>query len=222
MNIRFLLIALLAAGLTLRAFADEPTKEATPPKQATKEEIQARLAEHTRKKEAKAAADKEAAGKAAATLKADTAATAAPVAPPQDYAASKTATAPTATAAGKPAAEAAQVLPKVDVRKGRITELDVQLAKQNEEIAREKVNTKPTKLDETLNGPKISTALAIFGGQSSDDRANVAKERVAMMEEEKEIIEAISQAQTKEEKAELEKLLAEMKATRRELEQSLK
>ncbi len=215
MKPRFLPLALLSIGLTLVVAADEPAKETAPPKQATKEEIQARLAEHMRKKEAKAAADRAAEAKADDQSKADAVATAAPVA--KDSAAK---TPPPANA--KAAPEAAQVLPKVDVRKSRVTELDLQLGKQNQEIAREKTATKPTKLDEALNGEKISSALAIFGGQSSDDRANVSKERVAMMEDEKDIIEAISQAQTKEEKADLEKLLADMKATRRELEKSLK
>lgn len=219
MKSRVLPLLLLSAGLSLLNAA-EPAKEEAQPKQATKEEIQARLAEHTRKKEAKAAAEKEAAAKAANLAKADAAATAAPVASPAAGAPAATATAP--AVAGKAPAEPAKVLPKVDVRKGRVTELDIQLEKQNAEIAREKAATKPTKLDETLNGPGISKALAIFGGQSSEDRANVSKERVAMMEDEKDIIEAIAQAQTKEEKAELEKLLAQMKATRRELEQSLK
>jgi hypothetical protein len=127
----------------------------------------------------------------------------------------------TPPAAPAVAPEEAKVLPKVDVRKGRITELDRQLGKQNQEMAREKKNTKPTALDETLNGSKISTALAIFGGQSSDDRSSIAKERVAMMEEERDMIEAISQATTKEEKEELQKTLESMSEMRRELEKSL-
>jgi hypothetical protein len=121
-----------------------------------------------------------------------------------------------------PTAETAKVLPKVDVRKGRITELDRQLDKQNQEIAREKKNTKPTPLDETLNGSKVSTALAFLGGQSSNDRASIAKERVSMMEEERDMIEAIAQATTKDEKEELQKTLDSMRAMRRELEQSLR
>jgi hypothetical protein len=72
-----------------------------------------------------------------------------------------------------------------------------------------------------LNGSKVSSALAIFGGQSSDDRSTVAKERVAMMEEERDMIEAIAQATTKEEKAELQKTLESMREMRRELEKSL-
>ncbi len=209
---------LLFLALMLRASgADQPSTPppATPPnpapapKQATPEEIKARLAEHTRKKAAEAA-------EAAKAERRDTPPPlTAPVAP-----------APSASAASAgtpklPAQEAPTVLPKVEVRKGKITKLDEELSKQNEEIARERKNEKPTPLDETLNGPGVSKALAIFGGQSSDDRANVSKERVAMMEEERDMIEAIAQARTPQEKAELEKTLADMRAMRRELEQSL-
>jgi hypothetical protein len=199
-------LALCFAALAASAAAAEPP----PPKQATPEEIKARLAEHTKKKAAEAAEAAKAEKKDANPAHA-----AAPVAAP-------------GTPAPKPAAqpgsneEAPTVLPKVEVRREKVTELDEKIAKQNEEIYREKKNTKPTPLDETLNGPGVSKALAIFGGQSSDDRANVAKERVAMMEEERDLIEAIAQAQTKEEKAELEKTLADMRAMRRELEQSLR
>jgi len=204
MNARHLsvLICLSIAGPSLFG-ADEASK-----KQATKEEIQARLAEHARKKATGSAAA------APATAGQKTApAPAAPAIAPVD---------PKAVATPPPPdAETTKVLPKVDVRKGRITELDKQLDKQNQEIAREKKNTKPTPLDETLNGSKVSTAFAFLGGQSSNDRATIAKERVSMMEEERDMIEAIAQATTKEEKEELQKTLDSMRAMRRELEQSL-
>jgi hypothetical protein len=181
-----------------------------PKKQATKEEIRARLAEHARKKSAESSAATDApTTKAVAPISP----TAAPVAT------GKSDKAPTKVS---PPADSPEVLPKVEVRKERITELDRQVDKQNREIAREKKNTKPTPLDEALNGPKTSKVLAIFGGQSSDDRSAVAQERVSMMEEERDLIEAIAQAPTKEEKEQLQKTLDSMKAIRRELEQSLR
>ena len=196
-----------------------------PRKQATKEEIQARLAEHARKKALGPAAEAAANKSAAEKNKRGASATGAPVTPAVPDA-TTTPAAPAAdskTAATMPAIpEPPSVLPKVEVRNSRITELDRQVAKQNQEIAREKVNTKPTKLDETLNGPKVSKALAIFGGQSSDDRANVAKERVAMMEDERDLIEAIAQAKNKEEKDELQKTLDQARAMRRDLESALR
>ena len=187
-----------------------------PKKQATKEEIQARLAEHARKK---------ATGSAVPVTNVPKPA---PEVTPPNVPATGSVTGPETSkslvvATAAPAAsETPKVLPKVEVRKGRITELDRQVAKQNEDIAREKKNTKPTPLDETLNGGKVSSALAIFGGQSSNDRSIIAQERVSMMEDERDLIEAIAQATTKEEKVELQKTLDSMRAMRRELEKSLR
>jgi 5'-3' exonuclease len=132
---------------------------------------------------------------------------------------------PTATpepAKSKAAAEPAAVLPKVEVKKGRITKLDQQLAQQDEEIAREKKNTKISDVDKALNDSKIAKPLAIFGGESSQFRQHVASERVSLMEDEKDLIEAIAHAKTKAEKAELQKQLDALRAERRELEKALR
>jgi len=220
MNSRLFLLAFATVlFLGARLTAGEPAK-----KQATEEEIKARLAEHARKHAMKSAevpqkdtAAAAATGNATAKPKSETGA---PVNPPTG--AQPAQTPATATATTTPPPEPPSVLPKVEVKRDRITELDRQVAKQNAEIAREKVNTKPTALDDTLNGAKVSKALAFLGGQSSDDRANIAKERVAMMEEERDLIEAIAQAQTKEEKEELQKTLDAMRAMRRDLEASLR
>ena len=206
---RSLLTALSFCMMGFTASAAEEVQK----KQATNEEIQARLAEHARKKSAPTV--EPAAAKPAPPTSPD--AKSAPAATPAE---TKAAPAP-GTAQAK-AAEPAAVLPKVEVRKDRITELDRQLEKQNQEIAREKKNTKPTPLDETLNGPKVSKVFALFGGQSSEDRSNIARERVSMMEEERDMLEAISQATTKEEKEELQRTLDSMKAMRRELERALR
>jgi len=205
MNARTLLACLCSCLVGLSAYAAEEA----PKKQATNEEIQARLAEHARKKSAPTPAP-------AAAKPAPAPATNKPVT------ANATQPAPVAPAVPKPADEPAAVLPRVDVRKDRVTELDRQLEKQNQEMAREKKNTKPTPLDETLNGPKTSKVFALFGGQSSEDRSNIARERVSMMEEERDMIESIAQATSKEEKEELQKTLDSMKAMRRELERSLR
>jgi hypothetical protein len=113
-------------------------------------------------------------------------------------------------------------LPEVEVRKGRITETDIQLHEQAKEIKRETKNTKPTELDQTLNHPTVSKVLSIFGGESSRHRAGIAKERVELMEAESDLIKAIAETKTKEEKAELEKQLDHLKTYRRELEKSLR
>jgi hypothetical protein len=213
------LLCIVLFGTPMLAADETPAAR----KQATKEEIQARLAEHARKKALGPTAEA-AAAKSAAEKGKPASETAAPVAPAANAAkgANNVATDGKSPTAAPGPVEAPNVLPKVEVRNGRITELDRQVQKQNQEIAREKVNTKPTKLDETLNGPKVSKALAIFGGQSSDDRANVAKERVAMMEDERDLIEAIAQATDKNEKEELQKTLDQARAMRRDLESALR
>lgn len=220
MSPRFLL-TLLLAGFAFPVFAaDEKPQKSEAPKekqQASEAEIKARLAEHAARRKAAAeaatAADKkeDKSSDIGAPVATDPAAKAAAAASDDD-----------AKPAKSSEKEVPTVLPEVQVRKDRITELDQQLAKQNKEIAREKQNTKPTPLDESLNSPKLSKIFGIFGGQSSEDRSNIARERVAMMEEERDMIEAIAQAETPEEKAVLQKTLDSMRAMRRELEQSLR
>ncbi len=130
---------------------------------------------------------------------------------------------PAETPAAKPKpTEPATVMPKVEVKKGRITVLDQQLAKQEQDIAREKKNTKPTELDKALNDSKIAKPLAIFGGESTQVRQHVANERVSLMQDEKDLIEAIAHASTPTEKAELKKQLEVLRAERRELEKALR
>jgi hypothetical protein len=118
--------------------------------------------------------------------------------------------------------EPATVLPKMEVKKHRITELDQQLAKQDEAIAREKKNTKPSEMDKALNDEKIAKPLSIFGGESTQYRKQVANQRVALMEDEKDLLEAIAQAKTKEEKTQLQKQLDALRAERRELEKAMR
>ena len=120
------------------------------------------------------------------------------------------------------AKETPTVLPKVEVRKERITVLDQKIAQQEQDIARERKNLKPSEVDTALNDSKIAKPLSIFGGESSQFRQRVASERVELMEAEKDILEAMKRARTKEEKQELQKQLDELKATRRELEKSLR
>lgn len=120
------------------------------------------------------------------------------------------------------AKESPTVLPKVEVRKERITVLDQKIAEQEKDIAREKKNLKASEVDTALNDAKIAKPLSIFGGESSQFRQRVASERVQLMEAEKDILEAMKRARTKAEKEELQKQLDELKAARRELEKSLR
>ncbi len=114
------------------------------------------------------------------------------------------------------------MLPKVEVRRDRVTELDQQIALQEQEMAREKKNLEQTEVDKALNDSKVAKALSIFGGQSSRQRAGVAAERVNLMQEERDLLEVMRYAKTKEEKAGLQKQLDELRALRRELEKTLR
>ena len=196
--------------------ADEPE-----PRTNMTEVLRARLAEAA-KKQAATPASKAAAAPAAAAKDKGTPAAAAttPVTAPTK----KSAESPpgAAAAAEKTKNEKPTILPKVEVQQRRITELDREMHQQELDIAREQAKTKPTEMDKALNDSKVAKALSIFGGESNAYRANVAKERVSLMEEEKDLIEAIAHAKTKEEKEELRKQLEELKAMRRMLEKSLK
>ena len=113
-------------------------------------------------------------------------------------------------------------MPKVEVKRERITVLDVEIAKQEQDIARERKNLKPSEVDLALNDSKIAKPLALFGGDSAQFRKRVASERVELMEAEKDILEAMKRAKTKEEKQELQKQVDELRAVRRDLEKSLR
>ncbi len=205
MKLRPLTFALFAvlAGTAARA-AEEPETKPTP-----RELLRAKIAEDAKKKSTLPVA-KSAAPTPAATTAAPTPAAATP----------PSASAKTETA--KAAKQTPTVLPKVEVRKERITVLDVEIAKQEEAIARERKNLKPSETDLALNDSAIAKPLAIFGGESAQFRKRVASERVELMEAEKDILEAMKRARTKEEKAGLQKQVDELRAVRRELEKTLR
>lgn len=176
------------------------------PKPSMKDVLKARIAEDARK------ANAQKSGPAATGTKGETA-------PTPAQAKSEPTSAKTSTAASK---EAPTLMPKVEVRKERITVLDQKIAQQEKDITRERKNLKVSEVDTALNDGKIAKPLSIFGGESSQFRQRVASERVELMEAEKDILEAMKRARTKEEKQELQKQLDEMKATRRELEKTLR
>lgn len=116
------------------------------------------------------------------------------------------------------------LLPQIDVRRDPI-EIKEQydlIYEQEKKILAEKRKTKPTETDKALNDPRVSKALSVFGGESSDYRANLAKERVSLMEDENDLREALVLAKTPEEKKELQKQIDELRALRRDLEKSLR
>ena len=129
--------------------------------------------------------------------------------------------APNGAELAKAKAETPEILPKVEVRRSRATEIELEVFKQEKEIERERAKIKSTDTDRALNQTS-SKSLSIFGGQTTTQRESVAKERVSLMESERDLMEAIAYAKTKEEKEALRKELNEIKALRRDLESALR
>jgi hypothetical protein len=220
----FAALTLFTATFALAAEEPVPSKpDEAAAKPDVKETMKARMLEDAKRKAAEAAKTPAPAtvAKSAKDSKLPAALTApakTPASPPPEKPPAKKAEAAAANA--QAAAQPAAVLPKVEVKKARVTVLDVQLAEQQREIAREEKLTKPTQLDKALNDSKVAQKLSILGGQSADYRAGLAQERVNMMKEESDLIEAIAHAKTKAERAELQKQLEELRAYRRDLEKA--
>jgi len=209
--------ALALAVVTALTAAEPAATPAAPPAPPTTEAlIRARQADRIK-------------GKAGATApKSALSPTAAPVnlpAPTAAQLAAAAAAAP-APASSSPAdlararTETPELLPKVEVRRGRTTAIEREVFEQERDIAREKTNAKSSDADRALNDTKRSFSL--FGGQTTGHRETVAKERVGLMEAERDIMEAIAYAKTPSEKAALRKELNELKALRRDLESALR
>lgn len=151
------------------------------------------------------------------------------IASPSATAPAKTTPAPEPTPANKPKdnvtearATPVTVLPTVEVRRTRITEVDAKLKENEDQTAKEKELTKSSEADKALNNSKVAKALSIFGGQGTSERERVAAERVELLESEHDLLEQIALAKTKAEKDELQKELDELKSLRRDLELNLR
>ncbi|HUR59177.1 MAG TPA: hypothetical protein VM029_15785, partial [Opitutaceae bacterium] len=212
MSYRFILAFLCAAGLGLGAATAETATSPEDKKLSPKDAVKARMMEDGKKKSATPPAP----APAKSENSDSTSAAAAPLA------ATPAMPATPAAANAKAAAQPPTVLPRVEVKKGRITELDQKLAKQEKDIEREKQHTKSSEVDKALNDSKVAKTLSFLGGESSNYRENIAKERVSLMEAERDIMEAMKTARTKEEKAGLQKQLDQLKSLRRDLEASMK
>ena len=135
----------------------------------------------------------------------------------------------TATAKGDAAAtaqkddtrkKAPEVLAPVQVNKSRLIEVNREIVELQDQIDREKKKTKSTETDKALNDSRVSSALSIFGGSSAESRAELAKERVSLMEAELELLTMSMAAKTPAEREDLEKQAAELREMRRNLERS--
>jgi len=110
------------------------------------------------------------------------------------------------------------VLPTVQVTATRIKQIDKELEKLDKLIAREKGNVKPGELDKALNSPKLSTAAAIFGGNSSEHLSEMAASRVSILEAERSILEDMKRPASLDDLKQLETELDQLKTTMRDLD----
>jgi len=119
-------------------------------------------------------------------------------------------------------AEPVLELPKIQVTASRIKKLDKEIKRLDKLITRETEKVKSTDLDRTLNNASISRAAAIFGGNSSDHLSAVAATRVALLENERDVLEAMKRPATLDELAMMEKELQQLRLTRRNLDDASK
>ena len=121
-----------------------------------------------------------------------------------------------------PADKEVLALPKVEVTSARIKQIDNEIKKVEKQIAREKKKLKSTDLDKSLNSDKVSTAAAIFGGNSASHMVAVAASRVNLLESERSLLERLKFPRTEEDKAMIEKELVSLRTTRRNLDDAAK
>lgn len=114
--------------------------------------------------------------------------------------------------------KAPEVLAPVQVNKSRLIEVNREIVELQDQIDREKKKTKSTETDKALNDSRVSSALSIFGGSSADSRAELAKQRVSLMESELELLTMSMAAKTPAERDDLQKQAGEMREMRRNLE----
>lgn len=121
-----------------------------------------------------------------------------------------------------PADKEVLALPKVEVTSARIKQIDNEIKKVEKQIAREKKKLKSTDLDKSLNSDKVSTAAAIFGGNSASHMVAVAASRVNLLESERNLLERLKFPRTEEDQAMIEKELVNLRTTRRNLDDAAK
>ncbi len=130
---------------------------------------------------------------------------------------------PPATKDAKPVAPAEVLeLPKIQVTGQRIKAIDKDIKRLDKMIAREKAKVKSSELDKTLNNASLSHAAAIFGGNSADHLSAVAATRVALLENERDVLEAMKRPTTLDELAMMEKEIEQLRETRRNLDDAAK
>lgn len=199
MKAPFLRVLLPALILGQGLFASEPPAEAEKPapeapRQATPEEIKARLAEHAQEK-------------ALANL------------PAGKTTAKQTSSEATAT---EESDEAVTMMQEITVSSSRISELDLEIKKLDRKIERAKKRVKPSELDSSLNSDKTPKALLIFGGKTAGQRQAAEAERLNLMETERDILEAMKHVRTHQQEQELQKQLNAFRTMQVQLDEELR
>ena len=130
-----------------------------------------------------------------------------------------------ATVMAKPADQSASevlALPKMEVTAQRVKKIDKQIKRLDKLIAREEKKVKSSDLDKALNHDKLVRAAAIFGGNTSDHLSAIAATRVALLENERDVLEAMKRPTTLAELAMMEKEIEQLRETRRNLDDAAK
>jgi hypothetical protein len=126
------------------------------------------------------------------------------------------------TPAKAPAVDPVLELPKIQVTGQRAKQIDKEIKRLDKLIVREKNKIKPTDLDKTLNNEKVATVAAIFGGNSADHMSAVAASRVMLLEQERDVFEAMKRPTTLEDLKMMEAQVEELRTTRRNLDDAAK
>lgn len=121
-----------------------------------------------------------------------------------------------------PAEEEVITLPKVEVTRSRIRQIDVEIRRLEKAIKRERKQLTSSNLDKALNDPAVAKAAALFGGKSTIQRESVAAERVYLMEAERDLLEKQKVPMTKTELELVQKQVEQLRTRRRELDLTLR
>ena len=121
----------------------------------------------------------------------------------------------------KPAAEVL-VLPKIEVTAQRVKKIDKEIKRIDKLIERETNKMKSSDLDRAINNDKLARAAAVFGGNSSDHLSAVAATRLALLENERDVLEAMKRPATREELTMMEKEIEQLRVNRRNLDDAAK
>ena len=113
-------------------------------------------------------------------------------------------------------------LPKMQVTAQRAKTIDKEIKRLDKLITREKNKIKPTDLDKTLNNEKVTRVTAIFGGNSAEHMSLVAASRVMLLEQERDVFEAMKRPATLDELNMMEAQIEELRTTRRNLDDAAK